>query len=34
MKMAMEAGTNGHISKPIDMNVLENEMINIFKKVS
>jgi len=32
--MAMEAGMIGHISKPIDMNVLENEIINIFKKVS
>ena len=30
--MAMEAGMNGHISKPIDVNVLENEIINIFKK--
>ncbi|MBD9044120.1 MAG: PAS domain-containing hybrid sensor histidine kinase/response regulator [Solobacterium sp.] len=33
-KMAMEAGMNGHISKPIDVNILENEIINIFKKVS
>ena len=33
-KMAMEAGMNGHISKPIDVNVLENRIINIFKKVS
>ncbi len=33
-KMAMEAGMNGHISKPIDVNVLENEIINILKKVS
>ena len=33
-KMAMEAGMNGHISKPIDVNVLENQIINIFKKVS
>lgn len=33
-KMAIEAGMNGHISKPIDVNVLENEIINIFKKVS
>lgn len=33
-KMAMEAGMNGHISKPIDVNVLENNIINIFKKVS
>ena len=32
--MAMEAGMNGHISKPIDVKVLENEIINIFKKVS
>ena len=24
--MAMEAGMIGHISKPIDMNVLENEI--------
>lgn len=31
-KMAMEAGMNGHISKPIDVNVLENQIINIFKK--
>ncbi len=30
-KMAIEAGMNGHISKPIDVNVLENEIINIFK---
>lgn len=33
-KMAIEAGMNGHISKPIDVNVLENQIINIFKKVS
>ena len=33
-KMAMKAGMNGHISKPIDVNVLENQIINIFKKVS
>lgn len=33
-KLAMEAGMNGHISKPIDVNVLENQIINIFKKVS
>lgn len=33
-KMAMEAGMDGHISKPIDVNVLENQIINIFKKVS
>lgn len=33
-KMAIEAGMNGHISKPIDVNVLGNEIINIFKKVS
>lgn len=33
-KMAMEAGMNGHISKPIDVNVLENQIINLFKKVS
>ena len=33
-KMAMEAGMNGHVSKPIDVNVLENQIINIFKKVS
>lgn len=33
-KMAMEAGMNGHISKPIDVSVLENQIINIFKKVS
>ena len=31
-KMAMEAGMNGHISKPIDVSVLENQIINIFKK--
>ena len=33
-KMAMKAGMNGHISKPIDVNVLENQIINIYKKVS
>ena len=33
-KMAMDAGMNGHVSKPIDVNVLEKEIINIFKKVS
>lgn len=33
-KMAIKAGMNRHISKPIDVNVLENEIINIFKKVS
>lgn len=33
-KMAKEAGMNGHISKPIDVNVLEKQIINIFKKVS
>lgn len=33
-KIAMEAGMNGHISKPIDVNVLEKQIINIFKKVS
>ncbi|MGO5276766.1 ATP-binding protein [Holdemanella porci] len=33
-KMAMEAGRNGHISKPIDVNALENQIINLFKKVS
>ena len=33
-KMAMEAGMNGHISKPIDVNVLGKQIINIFKKVS
>lgn len=33
-KMAMEAGMNGHISKPIDVNALENQIINLFKKVS
>ena len=33
-KMAIDAGMNGHISKPIDVNVLENQIINIFKKVS
>ena len=33
-KMAMAAGMNGHISKPIDVNVLEKQIINIFKKVS
>lgn len=33
-KMAMEAGMIGHISKPIDVNVLEKQIINIFKKVS
>ena len=33
-KMAMDAGMNGHVSKPIDVNVLENQILNIFKKVS
>lgn len=33
-KMAMEAGMNGHISKSIDVNVLDDQIINIFKKVS
>lgn len=33
-KMAIKAGMNGHISKPIDVNVLEKQIINIFKKVS
>ena len=33
-KMAMEAGMNGHVSKPIDVNVLGKQIINIFKKVS
>ena len=33
-KMAIEAGMNRHISKPIDVNVLEKQIINIFKKVS
>lgn len=32
--MAMEAGMNAHISKPIDVNVLDDQIINIFKKVS
>ena len=32
--MAIKAGMNGHISKPIDVIVLENQIINIFKKVS
>lgn len=32
--MAMAAGMNRHISKLIDVKVLENEIINIFKKVS
>ena len=29
--MAMAAGMNGHISKPIDVNVLEKQIVNIFK---
>lgn len=33
-KMAIDAGMNGHISKPIVVNVLEKQIINIFKKVS
>ena len=33
-KMAMDAGMNGHVSKPIDVNALENQIINLFKKVS
>ena len=32
--MAIKAGMNGHISKPIDVNVLDDQIINIFKKVS
>lgn len=31
-KMAIKAGMNGHISKPIDVSVLEKQIINIFKK--
>lgn len=31
-KMAIKAGMNGHISKPIDVNVLEKQIINIFKR--
>ena len=30
-KMAMEAGMNGHISKPIDVNVLENQIIKVIR---
>ena len=33
-KMAMDAGMNGHVSKPIDVNVLEKQILNTFKKVS
>ena len=33
-KMAMDAGMNRHVSKPIDVNVLERQILNIFKKVS
>ena len=33
-KMAIKAGMIGHISKPIDVSVLEKQIINIFKKVS
>ena len=33
-KMAMDAGMNGHVSKPIDVSVLEKQILNIFKKVS
>ena len=33
-KMAMDAGMNGHVSKPIDVNVLERQILNILKKVS
>ena len=33
-KMAMDAGMNGHVSKPIDVNVLGKQIINILKKVS
>lgn len=29
-KMAIKAGMNGHISKPIDVNVLEKQIINIW----
>ena len=32
--MVMATDMNGHISKPIDVNVLEKQIINIFKKVS
>ena len=31
-KMAMDAGMNGHVSKPIDVNVLEKQILNILKK--
>ena len=30
----MAVGMNGHISKPIDVSVLEKQIVNIFKKVS
>ena len=33
-KMAMDAGMNGYVSKPIDVSVLEKQILNIFKKVS
>ena len=33
-KMAMDAGMNVHVSKPIDVSVLEKQILNIFKKVS
>ena len=33
-KMAMDAGMNGNVSKPIDVNVLEKQILNILKKVS
>ena len=33
-KMAMDAGMNGHVSKPINVSVLEKQILNIFKKVS
>ena len=33
-KMAIKAGMNGHVSKPIDVSVLEKQILNIFKKVS
>ena len=33
-KMAMDACMNGHVSKPIDVNVLEKQILNILKKVS
>ena len=33
-KMAMDAGMNGHVSKPIDVSVLDMQILKILKKLS